>query len=70
MQDDDTALAELSADEAAKLEAELDAAERPMKPLQPTSDGVQAESEDGPTPAVLAKEPGQAEAAEFETGMA
>lgn len=67
--DDDSALADLSADDAAKLAAELEEAEAKKVPIEPTSEGVTSSEDAAGVSEALVKQPGQAEAAEFETGM-
>ena len=67
--DDESTLADLSADDAAKLAAELDEVQRVKEPLQPTSDGLLSKPEDAGLSETIIKQPGQAEAEEFETGM-
>ena len=67
--DDDSALADLSEDDVAKLAAEMDEAERVKVPLQPTSDGILSRPEEAGLSDTLVAQPGHAEADEFETGM-
>lgn len=70
LQDDDLALADLSKEDIEKLAAELEVSERKTEPLDPNSDGIETKPDDAPIPDALLKDPGHAEAEEFETGMA
>lgn len=69
LQDDDVALADLSKEDIEKLAAELEFSERKTEPLNPNGDGIETGPEDAPVPDALVKDPGHAEAEEFETGM-
>jgi hypothetical protein len=67
--DDDRALADLSADDAAKLMAELEESDKKRVPLAPTGDGAESAPEASGAHPELIKNPGKANAEEFETGM-
>lgn len=69
LQDDDAALADLSKEDIEQLAAELETSERKTEPLDPNSDGIETGPEDSAAPEALIKNPGHAEAEEFETGM-
>lgn len=70
LQDDDAALADLSKEDIEKLAAELEMSEAKTEPLDPNGDGIETGPDDAPVPEALLRNPGQAEAEEFETGMA
>ena len=69
VQVDDRALADLSADDAAKLIAELEESDKKRVALPPTSEGVETAPESSGAHPELIKNPGDAAADEFETGM-